>query len=167
MTTLGDVGERLHSVRNIILYWPQDLSSDCDDTIHLLGRRLVEDSRAKAFAAKFSYLSQGIHISAELLFAFVESAETKARKLKQGTKPWVREGRRDIHRRSSLIQTGKADSQSGSRGQWKKCYDGGFLQSQHFRGRSGVIHDVNEYLRGDTVMVEKARVDRLLETSIL
>lgn len=61
----------------------------------------LEDFGTEAFDAKFTDLTQSIHISAETLFDFLKRAEAKARRLKQGeglvrrTKPWVRKRRRD------------------------------------------------------------------------
>ncbi|KAH8809120.1 hypothetical protein F5884DRAFT_883065 [Xylogone sp. PMI_703] len=61
----------------------------------------LEDFGTEAFGAEFADLTQNIHISAETLFTFLERAEVKARRIKQGegrvrsTKPWVRKRRRD------------------------------------------------------------------------
>jgi hypothetical protein len=61
----------------------------------------LEDFGTEAFAAKFTGLTEAIHISAEKLFTFLERAEVKARRVKQGeglvrsTKPWVRKRCRD------------------------------------------------------------------------
>jgi len=61
----------------------------------------LEDFGTEAFAAKFPDLTEAIHISAETLFTFLERAEVKATRVKQGegltrsTKPWVRKRRRD------------------------------------------------------------------------
>jgi hypothetical protein len=61
----------------------------------------LEDFGTKAFATKFPDLTDSIHISAKQLFSFLERAEVKARRLKQGEglitsdKPWIRKRRRD------------------------------------------------------------------------
>jgi len=61
----------------------------------------LEDFGTEAFAARFPGLTEDVHISAEQLFAYLERAEAKAKRVKDGeglmrsTKPWVRKRRRD------------------------------------------------------------------------
>jgi len=61
----------------------------------------LEEFGTEAFAAKFPGLTGNVHISAEQLFAYLERAEAKTKRVKNGeglvrsTKPWVRKRRRD------------------------------------------------------------------------
>ncbi|KAG9246897.1 hypothetical protein BJ878DRAFT_532941 [Calycina marina] len=61
----------------------------------------LEDFGTEAFAVDFPGLTGDIQISAEQLFAFLERAEAKAKRVKNGeglvrsVKPWVRKRRRD------------------------------------------------------------------------
>lgn len=60
----------------------------------------LEDFGTEAFAVKFPGLTGNVHISAEQLFVYLERAEDKAKRVKNGeglvrsTKPWVRKRRR-------------------------------------------------------------------------
>ena len=59
----------------------------------------LEDFGTEAFAVRFPVLTEAIHIPAEMLFSFLERAEVKARRVKQGTglvrstKPWEKKRR--------------------------------------------------------------------------
>ncbi|KFY05437.1 hypothetical protein V491_09128 [Pseudogymnoascus sp. VKM F-3775] len=99
---VNDMGEKeLVAVQTVTdQLFRDDVGNLVSDPQAILELRL-EDFGTEAFGAKFTDLTQSIHISAESLFQFLERAEAKARRLKQkeglvrSTKPWVRKRRRD------------------------------------------------------------------------
>ncbi|KAH7354792.1 hypothetical protein BKA65DRAFT_581321 [Rhexocercosporidium sp. MPI-PUGE-AT-0058] len=97
----------------------------------------LEDFGTEAFAAKFPELTEAIHISAENLFTFLQRAEVKARRAKQGeglvrsTKPWVRKRRRNSTPTEQLNSDRESEFAEQERRQAKKAMmdDGSYKAS--------------------------------------
>ncbi|KAG9229628.1 hypothetical protein BJ875DRAFT_488739 [Amylocarpus encephaloides] len=99
---VDDAGERELCVVQTVTdqLFRDDVGNLVPDSQASLQLRL-EDFGTEAFAVNFPGLTGDVHISAEQLFAYLERAEAKAKRVKDGeglvrsTKPWVRKRRRD------------------------------------------------------------------------